>query len=123
MPYHITKGGHNVPILGYQPRKPLDEELADKMNVDETDPAKKYIRYEKANKKIDSLISHIEGKVDVILLLGIPEELTATVEAELLQLYDRLFTIAGDERLRNELRKQRDVLAVKEWMQRKGIII
>ena len=64
-----------------------------------------------------------EGKVDVILLLGIPEELTATVEAELLQLYDRLFTIAGDERLRNELRKQRDVLAVKEWMQRKGIII
>ena len=62
-----------------------------------------------------------EGKVDVILLLGIPEELTATVEAELLQLYDRLFTIAGDERLRNELRKQRDVLAVKEWMQRKGL--
>ena len=55
--------------------------------------------------------------------MGIPEELTATVEAELLQLYDRLFTIAGDERLRNELRKQRDVLAVKEWMQRKGIII
>lgn len=53
------------------------------------------------------------------MLLGIPEELTATVEAELLQLYDRLFTIAGDERLRNELRKQRDVLAVKEWMQRK----
>ena len=55
------------------------------------------------------------------MLLGIPEELTATVEAELLQLYDRLFTIAGDERLRNELRKQRDVLAVKEWMQRKGL--
>ena len=66
MPYHITKGGHNVPILGYQPREPLDEELADKMNVDETDPAKKYIRYEKANKKIDSLISHVEGKIDVI---------------------------------------------------------
>jgi hypothetical protein len=66
MPYHITKGSHKVHILGYQPRAPLDEELADKMNVDETDPAKKYIRYEKANKKIDSLISHVEGKVDVI---------------------------------------------------------
>ncbi|MGX7173959.1 BglG family transcription antiterminator [Enterococcus ratti] len=63
-----------------------------------------------------------KGKVDVVLLLGIPEKLSHAVEAELLHLYDRLFTIAGDENLCLELRKQKDILAVKEWMQRKGVI-
>lgn len=62
------------------------------------------------------------GKIDVVLLLAIPEDLTMSKERELLQLYDQLFAVAGNPALRQELCQQRDLPSLKEWMRRKGII-
>ena len=63
-----------------------------------------------------------DGEVEVVWLVAIPEVLTEKDENELLQLYDQLFAVAGDPQLRKELRQQKDVRSLTEWMKRKGII-
>ena len=64
----------------------------------------------------------LEGIVEIVFLLAIPEKLTEKVEAELLQLYDNLFAVIGNPILRTELCQQKDVSSLKNWMQEKGII-
>lgn len=67
-------------------------------------------------------ISTINGQVQVVLLLAIPQDLTMEKEKELLKLYDQLFAVIGDPEFRSELCRLDDLVELQNWMIRKGVI-
>lgn len=67
-------------------------------------------------------ISTINGQVQVVLLLAIPQDLTMKKEKELLKLYDQLFAVIGDPDFRSELCRLDDLVGLQNWMTRKGVI-
>ena len=67
-------------------------------------------------------LSTINGQVQVVLLLAIPQDLTIKKEKELLKLYDQLFAVIGDPEFRSELCGLKDLVGLQCWMRRKGII-
>lgn len=67
-------------------------------------------------------ISTINGQVQVVLLLAIPQDLTMEKEKELLKLYDQLFAVIGDPEFRSELCRLDDLVGLQNWMIRKGVI-
>lgn len=64
-----------------------------------------------------------EGNIKLIFLLGIPSELTGKNEQDLLRIYDELFAIAGNADFREEISAQENLLALKEWLYQKELII
>lgn len=63
------------------------------------------------------------GNIEIIFLLGIPEELTTKNEQELLRIYDDLFLIVGDIDIRRELVVQENFDQLKKWLFKKGLIL
>ncbi|MCF1619165.1 HTH domain-containing protein [Tetragenococcus koreensis] len=59
------------------------------------------------------------GKVELILLLAIPETLSENDESELLKLYDFVFAFVGNQQLRKELCHLDNVFELKTWMKRR----
>ena len=59
------------------------------------------------------------GKVELILLLAIPENLTEDDESELLKLYDFVFSFIGDKQLREELCQLEDSSELESWIARR----
>lgn len=64
-----------------------------------------------------------EGNIKLIFLLGIPSELTGENEQDLLRIYNELFAIAGNADFREEISAQENLLALKEWLYQKELII
>lgn len=64
-----------------------------------------------------------EGNIKLIFLLGIPSELTGKNEQDLLRIYDELFSIAGNADFREEISARENLLALKEWLYQKELII
>lgn len=59
------------------------------------------------------------GKVELIILLAIPEALSEDDESELLKLYDFVFAFTTSKQLRKELRQLEDLSELKDWMNRR----
>ncbi len=59
------------------------------------------------------------GKVELIILLAIPEALSEGDESELLKLYDFVFAFTTSKQLRKELRQLEDLSELKDWMNRR----
>lgn len=59
------------------------------------------------------------GKVELIILLAIPEALSEGDESELLKLYDFVFAFTTSKQLRKELRQLEGLTELKDWMNRR----
>ncbi|GMA09308.1 transcription antiterminator BglG [Tetragenococcus halophilus subsp. flandriensis] len=70
----------------------------------------------------EEMLKKSVGKVGLILLLAIPENLTEDDESELLKLYDFVFSFIGDKQLRKELCQLEDSSELERWIARRFLL-
>lgn len=84
------------------------------------------------NTKTDKLIVNIgqlekkmelpEKDLEIVFLIGIPEKINAKTEKALLNMYEFIFTLANDRKLKNRIREADSVDQVKKIMNKEVII-